>query len=191
MNGEEMRKKQTDCKMLYKEKVFFTEFYETYKGLLFYFAQKYASNPADVEDLVQDALIRLVRNVSTLQKLNTNKAVKYISLTVKSVYLDNKKVLKPEMFIFCDDEQLGMFKEDQLSETYVEDRITNKMHVDRLRREMHPRDWFVLEAKYLMELSDEEIAGLIGVSSGSIRMMLHRAREKAKMILDADAVGGD
>ena len=66
------------------------------------------------------------------------------------------------------------------------------MAVAKLKEELPQRDWLVLEGKYLLELSQEEISNLIGVAPDSVRMVLHRAKEKARSILKQEvAVGGE
>jgi RNA polymerase sigma-70 factor (ECF subfamily) len=41
------------------------------------------------------------------------------------------------------------------------------------------REQLLLSGKYILELSDKELASMLGCSPGSIRMMLTRARRKA------------
>ena len=74
-----------------EDKVFFQQFYEQYKNFLFYIARQYAPEPSDCEDIVQDSLLRLMANVSSLKKLNSGASAKYIALTVRTAYLDAEK----------------------------------------------------------------------------------------------------
>lgn len=178
--------------MKQEDKVFFQSFYEENKNYMYYIARKYTTVTEDCEDLVQETTIRLMNNVSTLKELNRNKAAKYISLTVKSAYLDCKKIKQKDNLLFLDDHDLEVIMIEQLNMVGSDQIVAASMAVTRLKNELPARDWIVLESKYILGLSQEEIGRLIGVSPDSVRMALHRAREKAKHILESETVkGGD
>ena len=69
------------------------------------------------------------------------------------------------------------------------DRQEAETAVDTLRAQLPVRDWMVLEAKYLLEMNQEEIAAMIGVAPDSVRMILHRAKERARNLLNT--MGGE
>ena len=83
-----MPSKQQKIPISAEDKVFFQNFYEEYKSFLYYIANKYAQTPADCEDIVQDAAIRLMCNLSSIRDLNKFKTAKYVALTVRSAWLD-------------------------------------------------------------------------------------------------------
>ena len=64
------------------------------------------------------------------------------------------------------------------------------MEVYQLKQTLSERDWLVLEGKYILGYSQDELSELIGVSSDSIRMILHRARKNARDILLTDTAEG-
>ena len=70
----------------------------------------------------------------------------------------------------------------------LEDQIFMNWAVAQLRESLSYRDWLVLEAKYYLDFTQEEIGELIGVSPNSVRMVLHRARKKARSILERNVV---
>ena len=45
------------------------------------------------------------------------------------------------------------------------------------------REWILLEGKYILGYTHEELGALIGVAPNSVRMILCRAKEKARSIL--------
>ena len=83
-----MSGKQPKVPISPEDKLFFQKFYEENKNFLFYIANQYTTSSADCEDVVQDAIVRLMGNISSIRQLNKNKAAKYIALTVRSTYLD-------------------------------------------------------------------------------------------------------
>lgn len=70
---------------------FFNDFYDQYSKFMFYTARKYATSKAECEDIVQETVVRLIGNISTLRDLSDYRCVKYIALTVKSAFLDIEK----------------------------------------------------------------------------------------------------
>ncbi len=48
------------------------------------------------------------------------------------------------------------------------------------------RDRDILMYRYILEMSDEEIAGLLNIKPGSVRMCLSRARKNAFAVLEAE-----
>ena len=64
--------------------------------------------------------------------------------------------------------------------------------VQLLKRKLPPREWLLLEAKYLIGYSDEEVGRIYGCAKDSVRMALTRAKRKAREILfNNDAEGGE
>lgn len=173
------------------DKAFFHSFYEENRKYLYYIANNYAASVTDCDDIVQDTLVRLLKNISKLRSLNRCATAKYIVLTVRSAFLDSEKRKHGSNAIFLDDETLEtLIKADILIADSIPD-ISARLEVQQLKAELPPRDWLVLEGKYVQGYSQEELADMIGVSPDSIRMILCRAREKARRILRKDLKGGD
>lgn len=184
-----MSRNQSCAPLSAAETEFFQNFYETYKGFIFYIANRYAENPADCEDVVQDSIIRLLCNVKVLMELNHPKTVKYIALTVKSAFLDHQRKLLMAKETDLDEEKLASLLEQSSIHANAEQQQT-KLEVYQLKQTLSQRDWQVLEGKYIMGYSQEELSELIGVSSDSIRMILHRAKKNARGILLSEADNG-
>ena len=172
------------------DKIFFQSFYEEYKNYMYYIARKYVTVVEDCEDLVQDTIIRLMHNIPTLRQLSRFKIAKYISLTVKSAYLDSEKIKKKDDLIFLDDAEMEAIMIEQFHITGSDQVVAAREAIQKLKKELPARDWLLLDAKYNLGLSQEEIGRLVGVAPDSVRMLLYRAREKAKQILDPEEVKG-
>lgn len=180
--------------MSHADKTFFLEFYDKHKRLLYYLAKRYTSNPEDADDLVQDALLRLIHNVSTLKELDEEKSAKYVALTVKTAFLDYEKSKHTELMMYIDNSDFERIMEKQLPALDVEHKVSIGIAISLLKETLPLRNWIILEGKYITGLSDKEIGRLIGVSASSVRMLLHRAREAAKAVLCEDMIigmGGD
>lgn len=169
-----------------EDKAFFQTFYEEHKNFLFYIARQYTQDLSDCEDIVQDSILRLMANVTSLKDLSSGAAAKYIALTVRTAYLDWAKRKSRQQEIPTDHQIL----EQLLEQDPLPDNITAAGELQALKESLSSRDWLVLEGKYILGYSQEELGELIGVTPDSIRMILHRARIKARDILLHDK-GGD
>ena len=165
------------------DQVFILKLYNDHKRLMLYIASKYTDDPANIEDIVQEALLRLMKNISVLQDLPCYILNRYIVLTVRSVFLDMQKKHRHELVLSLEDEKLEAILYRELLYEDSTSELEAKLDVSLLRKELPERDWILLEGKYMKELSDDQLGQLIGVSANSVRMLLSRAKKKAKDIL--------
>ena len=172
-----MRKKRQRKPMNPGNRQFFQEFYDQYKDFLFYMAGQYARTSVEREDIVQEALVRLIQNSDTLQTLTHGQRVKYIQLTVKTLWLDQQKVREKEDLLFLDQAILEACRDPE-PVTAAGEAVKN------LRKTMSPRDWMALEGKYLLGYSHEELASLLDMDPHSLRTTVSRARKRARKILE-------
>ena len=183
-----MRTKPT-IPILASDRAFIQQLYEEYKNLMLYTAAKYTDDPRDREDIVQEALCRLMKNISALRCVPCCNLKRYIVLTIRAVFLDMQKK-RDAAVLPLEDEMLEkvlcreLLREDGIS------KLSAKLDVLQLKRELPARDWVLLEGKYIQELPDTLLGQLVGVSAGSVRMLLSRARKQAREILLGSAEKG-
>lgn len=178
-----MEKKYKYTPLTEADTAFFRQLYDQYRSFMYFSANHYTSDPTDCDDLVQDASIRLIGNISALRTLDHQKMLKYIALTIRSVYLDGERRRRKENILFLDDESLEALVHDQnLCDHYAYAYSVTQALID-LKSALSRREWLLLEGKYILCLSQEELGSLIGVAPDSVRMLLCRAREKARKIL--------
>ena len=149
--------------------------YERYASFLYFAAGKFTESQSDREDLVHDALLRLMNNIPVLQKLEHKALAGYIYLTVRSVWLDRNTREQP-------------LTEDILEHLAGQDPENGylaKWDAATLQQKLPERDWFLLRCKYVIGCTDEEIGGILGCPPANVRVMLTRARRRAKAILEA------
>lgn len=166
-----------------EDRQFFEEMYEEYKNFMFYSARKYVYSQSECEDIVQDAVERLLRNITTIRALPSSGLRKYLVLTIRTTFLDSMKREHGNLSMFLDESTIDVFVTDEVNLSINSDGYSSISDVERLKRELPKRDWFVLEGKYIMGYSQSELAQMIGVSPDSIRMIICRAKKKARTIL--------
>lgn len=170
-----------------QEREFMARLYEEYERLFFSTALKYAPTHHDAEEIVQDSLVNLIKKVTTLKQLERCTLVAYIVSTVRNTAINHLR-------------KAGRIK---LAETDIDDQsetIDPQLSLDDLlilreRQQKLAATWLnvpeddrmLLEGKYLLGLSDGELAELAGCKSNSVRIKLTRARRNAlKVMLDKE-----
>lgn len=154
--------------------------YHQFKRLMFATAGKYAASPEDREDLVQSALVRLVKKLPTLRTMERCAQASYIVFTVRSVAIDalRKAGRQVRQVALDGEESLQVPDEEPTMDEY----LLARERSDRLRAiwpKLGEEDRLLLEGKYLHGCSDRELAELVGCQVDSVRMKLTRARRRA------------
>lgn len=182
-------KKNTQAGTL-DDNAFFLQFYKENKGFLYFTAQKFTDNSNDCEDVVQESVIRLLKNIHTLRELDRNRSFKYMALTVRSAFLDHQRKKHPELVISMDD--LEVLTQEEPTSDQSDDPAAIHLEVLVLKQSLSARDWMVLEGRYILGYTYEELSEQMGLTQENIRMIVSRAKEKARrLLLSGSEKGGD
>ena len=165
---------------------FLAAFYEQYRGYLYYTARKFTDSPQDCEDIIQDTMVRLLRNEENLRQLRGNQAATYLYLTVRSVFADRQSRVREQA---AEDHVLELAQVSR-EDGRTEDGLNAKWDAQILKQQLPQRDWQMLELKYITGYSDQEIAAEMGCSAGSVRTLLSRVRRRAKSLLTGGTQAG-
>lgn len=165
--------KSTDRPMTGREQEYFLEFYIAHRDFLHYLVRRYEQDPLNQEDLLQDTLIRLMKNAAILPTLPAGAVFRYLSHTVRTAYVDHIR-RQPDVVLIPLEEAI-----DQVLPVQEE----NLWSAD-LQFHLPPREWVVLEGKYLWNYSDRQLAYQLGTSPGNIRVILSRAKKRARALLE-------
>lgn len=166
------------------DRLFFQSFYETYKHFIYKTAMAYDSEP---EDLVQETLLRLMKNISVLRELNHCKIMYYIVLTVRTAFVDiqrqqgKSKMLPMESDAVIRSIYSGEPQGEELTDLYV------RAATRQLKEQLSERDWMILTGKVLMGYTHEELAQMLDIKPENVRMVYSRAKAKARKLLCAQA----
>ena len=165
---------------------FLAAFYEQYRGYLYYTARKFTDSPQDCEDIIQDTMVRLLRNEENLRQLRGNQAATYLYLTVRSVFADRQSRVREQA---AEDYVLELAQVSR-EDGRTEDGLNAKWDAQILKQQLPQRDWQMLELKYIAGYSDQEIAAEMGCNAGSVRTLLSRVRRRAKSLLTGGTQAG-
>lgn len=157
--------------------------YAEYKGLMIFTAKKLTNIPAEIDDLLQDSLVALLKNISTISGLDCYKTAAYIVLTIRRTYFnhikkDNQALLLPlEEEMIQSTDATSFFAEASALDS------DDKLDVMFLMDALSPDDRMILEAWYLEGCSAEQLAQRLDCKPSSIRMILSRVRKRAANLL--------
>jgi RNA polymerase sigma-70 factor (ECF subfamily) len=139
-----------------------------------------------VDDLINDAFIKLIDKISLLRVLECCKRTSYIVYTIKNISIDyiRKRAAKSEkMFLGMSDDLIDSIPDAKLT---VEEICSAKEDYEELGKaieQLSERDRDLLYYKYNLELRDKEIANIMDLPVNNIREYLTRPRRRALKVL--------
>ena len=178
-----MRKKKNIPPLTAEQKQKVTTLYETYKGLMLHTARKFTVVPEDIEEILQDSLIALMRNIDTISSLNRCKTAAYIVLSIKRTYYNRLNKDRQTVSVpFEEDAVQTVVGNISVRDMSLMD-TDARLDIMYLMAALPENDRMVLEAWYLEGCSAEQLAAKMNCKPDSIRMVLSRVRKRAAKIL--------
>ncbi|MBQ3355506.1 MAG: sigma-70 family RNA polymerase sigma factor [Oscillospiraceae bacterium] len=175
-----MRKKKEIPPLSEAQKQAVTELYQAYKGLMLYTVRQLTSIPEETEEVMQDSLIALMRNIQTVSSLNRCKTAAYIVLTVRRTYYNYAN--RERRILTVPYETVEEQAADALGEAARLD-ADARLDVMHLMDTLDPNDRRILEAWYLEGCSAEQLAQQLHCKPDSVRAILSRVRKRAAKLL--------
>jgi RNA polymerase sigma-70 factor (sigma-E family) len=133
------------------------------------------------EDVLSDALVKVARRWRRISSLDDPAA--YVRRVLVTTYLDDRrKDQRRRTAPSADIELLDRPAPD------VADSVVDRAEVSRLLSALPPQQKAAVVLRYLMDASDEQIAGALGCSAGTVRSHLSRARATLRLVADGRGV---
>lgn len=188
--GNVMEKEKQHNIITPSQQEFFLDFYENNRNLISYFVRKCSLSADECEDLIQDVLVRLLKQIPTLQLIagNRGKITYYIHATVRSAVNESIRKKNAQKMIT---EAWSQLQAGEENARYMPLTVPEAVDVEILKESLSQQDWDLLEGKYILGYADRELCQILGCAEGSVRMALTRARRRAKKVLLESNEGGD
>lgn len=159
--------------------------YIEYHRMMYWQAHKVTCSSQDLDDIVNDACIVLIRKISLLRTLDCNILRAYIISTVRNTALnylrkqrnaqsENGEELIANFLSAEPDPDANLLREATINELMA--------GIEKLPE----LDQDVLRMKYIDDLSDKEIGAILGMKHETVRSRLTRARQRAYRIMKGD-----
>ena len=167
------------------DRKFIEQVYSDFSRLMYYTVRKYLSDPDQQEDVVQDSLTKLIAKVDTLKTLNQSTLAGYVVVTVRNTAISYLKSQGAENNKVLSLENMG---ENMMQDSYVplDERLVLEEQIQEMRNiwpQLDEKTKRILEGKYILDYSDQQLAKLLGCKPSSVRMKLTRARRKVLSML--------
>jgi RNA polymerase sigma-70 factor, ECF subfamily len=133
-------------------------------------AYRYASNPSEAEDIAQDALLRAWRRRSTLREVGHRN--QWLAAIVRNEAFRQHARVRPnptstiELYEGAEDSQVVATVE--------------RADLHAALKRLSERDRRLLEMRYQEDLTQAAIASRLGIPEGTVKVRLHRARDKLR-----------
>ena len=159
---------------------FLCRLYERYARLMYSVASKHLPGaPHAREDVVQETLLKLTQKVPLLQTMEEAPLAAYICVAVRNTaYSSLRKRATEEKNILPWTDDMERLPSPAPS---FEDRIISQEQMERfwdVWQELPEEDRFLLEGRYILRYTDQELAAGLHCQSASVRMKLTRVRKK-------------
>ena len=160
---------------------FLLRFYNQYHKYLYKQVWELCYSKQDVDDIVQTVWEKLIPKEELLRSLAHGQRLTYISKTAENTI---KEIARKEKVSICSLDQIAQ-------PIYDGTRFLEQLHDKHTKHECFQAAWALvdensrelLERKYWLNETDEEIALAMNISRDSVRMYLSRARKRALSIL--------
>lgn len=168
------------------EQAFMGELSRDYKRLMFSTARKYTANCSDQEDIVQNALVALMKKISVIRPLPSYILAGYVVSTVRNTAKNHLK-WQSRQRSHCDSLEDESFMEPPTDTPSLDELMILAERRERLAElwsHLSEEDRILLVGKYIWGYTDKELATQLKCRVDNIRMRLSRARRRALKLLN-------
>ena len=152
---------------------------------VFTLAMRFTRNREDAEEIAQDSFLKAFRNLASFQGQSRFTTWLYtIVYTTAMTHLRKKRM----EFISLDDEErpvdISAHQTGAEGTASLLERKIGKHYIGKAIERLLPDDASILTLFYLGEQSLEEIARVTGISPGTVKVKLHRSRQRFRRHLE-------
>lgn len=167
------------------DREYMTTLFVEYHRLMYSEIRKVISDQWVIDDILQSTLIKLIDKIPLLRTLDRTHLINYIITACKNT-ARNEIRYRSRHPAFSFDEAFDGSEPDNTF-VPVEEQVAHADSLARLAQvwdELDDRSRYLLEARYILEKTDADIAADLGIQPKSVRMALTRARKAAKELME-------
>ena len=168
-------------------RAFMEAVYLRYERLILHCLQNHVCDQQVVQDLLQIVVENLYRKTETLKTFDDDHLIAYVITTARHVAYNYNKRCDKENTLFV----AGVASRQQTRNTETGSKVETEVVRNEMIRgyqevfkALSEHDQWLLYGKYILRLSDEELAQKENCKPASIRMKLTRARRAAKELFE-------
>jgi RNA polymerase sigma-70 factor (ECF subfamily) len=166
------------------QRSFMEQLYLDHRSSMYHTAIGVLRNPADAEDAVQTVFLTLCEKVPQLMEMSCYVLRSYIVISTRNAAIDviRKRKRKPEL-LWGEEDYLDSLLDGQSEEESALLSIIEQEALNKAMMRLTLRDRSMLEMKYILMKSDNEIGAAFGVKTNSVRPLLARIKNRLQKIL--------
>lgn len=167
------------------DRAFMEQLYRDYHAAMKRAARKILHHPEDAEDVVQSVCIALCKKVSLLREMECNSLRSYIVISIRNtaINLIRSRDRRPEL-LWGESDYLDSLLNPQDQPEGNEFFNLEQIAMNQAVSQLPLRERNLLDMKYVLQYTDEEIAAAFGIKPVSVRVMLMRTRQKLRELLE-------
>lgn len=167
-----------------QKRSFMEGLYLEYRSAMFSAAYDVMQKQQDTEDIIHDTLIKLMEKTPLLMSFDCFTLHSYIVISIRRTAIDvlRRRGRRGELF-YEEDSFLDTLASDdcQVDDTLIREAESQQLHTALDMLKQRQRD--LLNMRYFLNMSDEEIAETYGLKPASMRCLLSRARKELADIM--------
>lgn len=169
----------------------FEALYSLHKRRVYPLCLRMTGNPADAEDLTQEAFLKLYRKIATFRGESAFSTWLH-RLTVNVVLMHIRKRRLPEVSLeeALESQQQDGPKKDIGKRDNLLEGCIDRVVLDRCIKRLAPGYHAIFALHDIEGYEHKEIAGLLGCSAGNSKSQLHKARMRLRNLLQPSGAEG-
>ena len=128
------------------------------------------------EELIQDSLLRFLKNLAYYTERNSDETAALIVLTMQCQKVDTFRKLHPEKWADWEDEAIEVTVSLKRE---AESRAFRRSEILLLMEALEPEDRYLLQSYYIAGTSIRALAKSLHITTSAVHMRLLRAKERA------------
>lgn len=152
------------------------QFYHTYYRLIYRTAKRLCRTKEAQEELIQDSLLRFLKNLAYYTERNSDETAALIVLTMQCQKVDTFRKLHSEKWADWEDEAIEVTVSLKRE---AESRAFRRSEILLLMEALEPEDRYLLQSYYIAGTSIRALAKSLHITTSAVHMRLLRAKERA------------
>lgn len=165
--------------------------FQTYHRLMYHYIMEVLHDSWQADDVMQESVVKLIHKIDVLRRLSESKRRNYIITTAKNTaisYLRRESIRKGTAYDDWAKDCIGTQSEEDPEALVLRQEEMEALQL--IWDDLDERSRYLLSSRYILEQSFEEMARELGVTAGSARMLLTRAKRAALALIENHARSG-
>ncbi len=163
------------------------EIYTTYHRDMYITAYSILKDHHESQDIVQEAIIRLSKNLYKISDIKCKKTRAYLVIIVRN--LSYNAYNKRKGIVMLENEEINRLPDDEgiLIEEYLI-KMEKSSEIIKYLKQIHPPYADILTLRYYYELEIKEISILLDITENNVSVRIHRALKSLKAIMEKEGI---